>query len=285
MASTRTGRNALLRYPGGKSKALKAILGTLQRHFESEGWDAEYREPFFGGGSVGFGLLEECPQVRRAWFNDRDPAVCSVWETAARHPERLTNKLRDFVPNTEGFYDFKKELTSISAVGDLGNRIEAAFKKIACIRMSRSGYGTMGGPIGGRMQEGKDLIDARYKPEALADCIAQAAELLNSVETHHDVCSCLDFEQVIRAPGKMVVYLDPPYFKQGPKLYQFSFTDDDHYRLADVLRRESRPWLLSYDTHPAISELYSDWAHVEVISLPYSNAGADRKDEFLISNR
>ena len=278
-------RNALLRYPGSKSRALKPILGVLRRYFETEGWDAEFREPFFGGGAVGFGLLGLCPIVRRAWFNDRDPAVCSVWKNVVRKPDRLEKKLRDFLPNTESFYVFKEELRSMYGVADLGDRLETAFKKIACIRMSMSGYGTMGGPMGGRKQQSKYGIDCRYNADGLAAYIAETGRLLGAVETHPDVCSCLDFEQVIRAPGKMVLYLDPPYFKQGPKLYQFSFNEDDHFRLAEVLRSESRPWLLSYDAHPVIDELYRGWANVEVITLSYSNAGAERKDEFLISNR
>src|SRR5947209_3810420 len=103
---SRNVRNALLRYPGSKSRALGTILGVLRRYFETEGWDAEYREPFFGGGSVGFGLLGQCPKVRRAWLNDRDPAVCSVWENVARKPDRLEEKLRDFTPDTQSFYVF-----------------------------------------------------------------------------------------------------------------------------------------------------------------------------------
>jgi site-specific DNA-adenine methylase len=36
------------------------------------GPDAEYREPFFGGGAVGLAFLNEHPG-RPAWLNDGDP--------------------------------------------------------------------------------------------------------------------------------------------------------------------------------------------------------------------
>jgi DNA adenine methylase len=286
MSDKHNARNALLRYPGSKTRALKTILGILRRYFESEGWDAEYREPFFGGGSVGFGLLGRCPQVRRAWFNDRDPAVCSVWESAARRADRLAGRLRDYSPDPDGFFAFRDELRAMAGVADLGDRLEAAFKKVACHRMSRSGYGTKGGLMGGIKQQGEWGVGCRYNADRLAAYISEAERLLGSVATHPDVCSCLDFEQVIRAPGKMVLYLDPPYFKQGPKLYQFSFSEDDHARLASVLRSESRPWLLSYDAHPAIDELYRGWARIEVIGVPYSNNSTRQEEpEYLISNR
>jgi DNA adenine methylase len=56
-------------------------------------------------------------------------------------------------------------------------------------------------------------------------------------------------------PGEAFFYLDPPYYKKGPQLYQFSFTDEDHISPAELLRRETRPWLLSYND-PVILELY-----------------------------
>ena len=51
-------------------------------------------------------------------------------------------------------------------------------------------------------------------------------------------------------PGKAVFYVDPPYYQARPALYQFSFVQEDHARLARLLRTETRPWLLSYDDHP-----------------------------------
>ena len=51
-----------LRYPGGKSKAVKNIL-PLVPYFE------EYREPFVGGGSVFLSLLQKYPE-KKYWIND-----------------------------------------------------------------------------------------------------------------------------------------------------------------------------------------------------------------------
>ena len=115
--------------------------------------------------------------------------------------------------------------------------------------------------------------------------IDRLSVLLNSVRTHREVCTCLDFEEVIRAPGDAVSYLDPPYFEKGNDLYQVGFTRDDHERLASVLRREERPWLVSYDTHPEIHRLYSGWAHLRQFVMTCTMNGTNKKREFLISNR
>ena len=275
-----------LRYAGGKTKALKPIVSILKSHFNTAGPNAEYREPFFGGGSVGLRLLQECPEIRRAWFNDRDPAICSVWECIAKRERDLLRMIEDFEPHVDHFYEFQEELRSLSCLADVGNRPDVAFKKIACHRMSYSGLGTKaGGPMGGRGQKGKYDVGCRYNAAAISKKAEEISTRMARVLTPDDFCTCLDFEQVVRAPGPMVLYLDPPYVEKGPELYQFSFTEGDHRRLAGVLRRESRPWLLSYDKHPLVDALYQGWAHVEDITIFYSGGGARHAVEYLIGNR
>ena len=38
---------------------------------------------------------------------------------------------------------------------------------------------------------------------------------------------------------------------------------DDHERLADLLRQTTHDWLLTYQDHPAVWELYEGWATIE----------------------
>jgi DNA adenine methylase len=55
----------------------------------------------------------------------------------------------------------------------------------------------------------------------------------------------------------MLLYLDPPFYAKAQTLYRLSFADSDHRRLADFVLGCAVPWLLSYDYHPAIEDLYS----------------------------
>jgi DNA adenine methylase len=58
-----------------------------------------------------------------------------------------------------------------------------------------------------------------------------------------------------------VLFLDPPYF--GDKnLYRYDFDGDDHERLADLLRQTPHDWLMTYEDHPAVWELYEGWATI-----------------------
>jgi hypothetical protein len=69
----------LLRYPGAKSRgALKeAIIDKLTGVVASNP-EAEFREPFFGSGSVGPILIEY--GVKQVWFNDRDPGISASFK-------------------------------------------------------------------------------------------------------------------------------------------------------------------------------------------------------------
>ena len=81
--------SGLIRYPGGKTKLLRVINSRLQRMFSEVGMTAEFREPFLGGGAVGLSLLAENQAIRRAWLNDRDPAMAALWDAVIQIPTSL----------------------------------------------------------------------------------------------------------------------------------------------------------------------------------------------------
>lgn len=112
--------SGLIRYPGGKAKLLKHINSRLQRMFVNLGTDVEFREPFFGAGSVGLSLLAANPGIKRAWLNDADPALASLWQTVIDNPtslhvfvEVLPEAMRLF-PKNDYYQDDTEVLRSIS---------------------------------------------------------------------------------------------------------------------------------------------------------------------------
>ena len=52
-----------LRYPGGKSRAIKILMPFFPQDFD------EFREPFFGGGSVGL-YLAQILGLKQIFVND-----------------------------------------------------------------------------------------------------------------------------------------------------------------------------------------------------------------------
>jgi len=274
----------IMRYPGGKGGQLEVITRRLKQQCHSK---MEFREPFFGAGAVGLHFIETNPEPHRFWFNDYDPCVSALWRVVATQREDLCSRIRNHVPGIWYFDFFKPRLEKISSAEDLANYIESgvAFMKLVLHQTSFSGLGTRsGGPLGGRHQSGDTRIDSRFNAAAICKKLEKAAAILSQVNTHPEICTCLDFEEVLRAPGDALFYVDPPYFKAGPGLYQFAFSENDHVRLADRLKSETRPWLLSYDDHHVVRDLYAGWAEIEVVQVRYSVSGAVRSQELLIRN-
>ena len=66
-----------LRYPGGKSRALKQILPLIPLNI------AEFREPFVGGGSVFFAIRSLFhSRIKTYWMNDINYDVFCFWRQA-----------------------------------------------------------------------------------------------------------------------------------------------------------------------------------------------------------
>lgn len=255
---------ALLRYPGGKSRLAAALLEILH---PEEG--IEFREPFFGGGSVSLQLLNRSPcSLRPFWINDVDPGVFSLWNAVLQDPEGLRGRILALEPTERAFTDARDLLLSgVAAPGtDLG------FAKLVANRLSYSGVAEMGGPL-------KD-IGCRWNAKRLAEEVL----FLHMRFAQRTRCTSLDFEEVLRAPGSCFIYLDPPYWEAGPQLYAKSFQREDHERLARVLRDVSQPWLLSYDDHPEIRRLY-DWAFIGEIATTHDMSNKGKKREIYVTPR
>ena len=64
-----------LRYPGGKSRALKKL-----NHFlpDLNGY-TEWREPFLGGGSMSIDITKRYPDLK-VWVNDLYYPVYNFWK-------------------------------------------------------------------------------------------------------------------------------------------------------------------------------------------------------------
>lgn len=69
----------------------------------------------------------------------------------------------------------------------------------------------------------------------------------------------LDLLERIEDEHGCSIYCDPPYLVKGAK-YVHDFTDDDHDRLAELLRRFRKTRVVvSYYDHPRLQDLYPGW--------------------------
>lgn len=77
-----------LRYPGGKSRAVK-LISTLIPEFD------EFREPFLGGGSVFVNAKQHFP-IKKFWVNDLYFELFKFWEMTQKDVDALTRKVYEW---------------------------------------------------------------------------------------------------------------------------------------------------------------------------------------------
>ena len=280
---------SFFRYPGGKSKLCRALCVNLHTQIAAD--TDEYREPFFGGGS-----LLDCLRIMRGtidkiWINDKDRALADLWTSVIRYPKPLQKKVAEFSPSTEAFYNFKKKLTANKSHSDTQRSIvQHGFMKLAIHQISYSGLGTKsGGPLGGREQASKYKVDCRWSPSYINRQIQEHHELFSRFQVREDRCTSYDFQELLDedCSKRMLVYLDPPYYVQGNSLYEEQFSEDDHRRLAKCLKSAKFRWTLSYDKCPEVMSLYEDWASIEKLDVTYSivtKKSASPRVELMIHN-
>ena len=266
-----------LRYPGAKRLLLPALRRLVQRPVDL------LVEPFAGGASVSLAFLDE-GLARRAVLGDADPLIAAFWAMAAYRPDELIARMRA-EPVTLERWDYWRSATP-------DDSLDLAVKALFLNRTSFSGilHGSAG-PIGGRAQSGKYLIGCRYGLEDLERRIHYVGALGRSGRIAAVVHG--DWQETLYSvPGarSVLVYADPPYVTKSEALYGTPFPAPAHEDLAVYLADAPFPWLLSYDDHLLIRDLYSRPGLGRYqIGHSYSATGArssaTRKTELIITDR
>lgn len=270
-----------LRYPGGKALLTAYVSGVLEENYLS---GCTLYEPFAGGASVSLDLLR-LGFVANAVMVERDPLVYAFWHSVFNETEALCRAVAA-CPVT---LDTWKELQPTRNVDDPN---EADFSLlqlgIAGLFFNRTNFsGIIGaGPIGGEAQASNYKIDCRFNKEKIIRQIELVAAFAPRVQIHFGDAILFLREQAEQiSSGFCFVYVDPPYYAQGRKLYRHSYVDADHVALAAFLRAQGYPWLLSYDDHPRIRELYGfNELQLQPIYLDYKVKSNRTARELVISN-
>lgn len=227
-----------LRYPGGKSRAVKIIL-PLVPDFEG------YREPMVGGGSILFALKQEYPE-RKYWINDKNTELYLFWKFCKENPTELISEIKKFkkkYPEGKKLYlELKK------GTGEL-NPIQRAARFFILNRISFSGLADSGG-------YSNQAYCNRFT-ESSVQRILPASKLLQGVKITN-----YDYGKVIREKGtKVFIFLDPPYYsKTQSKLYGKNgelHTIFNHDIFSKSVKKCKHKWLITYDDCSKVNKLFS----------------------------
>ncbi|MBE4916873.1 DNA adenine methylase, partial [Enterobacter cloacae complex sp. P4RS] len=233
-------RNATpLRYPGGKGK-LTEFLKDLIKINELEG--CTYVEPYAGGAGVALNLLFE-GVVSKIVLNDLNPSIHAFWHSVLYENDALCKLIAETQVNMDEWYKQKE----IQSSAQEHSQLTLGFSTFFLNRTNRSGI-INAGVIGGKEQTGKWKIHARYNKEALINRITKIGTLSDSISLYNKDAIVLLDETVPFLEGKILVYLDPPYYVKGQGLYQNFYQHDDHVNIANtVTNKLHSPWVVSYD--------------------------------------
>ena len=258
-----------LRYPGGKSRAVKKI-STLIPDFK------EFREPFVGGGSIFVYLKQKYPE-RKFWVNDLYKNLYHFWNYCKNNPKELIKQIllwkNEF---TNGKELHKYLLNNIDNFDD--SKKAAAF--FVFNRITFSGTTESGG-------FSNAAFTGRFTDSSI-ERVKQFSTILDNTKITN-----FDYQKVIEKPGEDVfIFLDPPYYSATKSaLYGKNgnfHKNFDHLRFAEVMKNCNHKWLLTYDNSEYIKELFS-FANISKWNLKYGMRNVSKNSnqngkELFISN-
>jgi len=263
-----------LRYPGGKVKLFPIFSRLIG---ENELYNRVYAEPYAGGAGLALKLLNH-GFVQQIELNDADPAIAAFWRSVIRRPNEFCRLIEGTDISVLEWRRQREIYNEGLSVGELSLGFAAYFLN----RTSRSGIIEGSGPIGGYSQESQWKIDARFNRK-------RQIEQIQTLSQHRDriQISCEDAKDFLKYRLKdlsKLIYLDPPYYVKGSKLYKNFYCHDDHVDISNLLRSSREGcWILSYDAAPEIVEIYRDFSPT-FYSLNYSAGSYGQGTEVIYSS-
>lgn len=265
-----------LRYPGGKSKYTGMFSETIESNNLAQ---CTFVEVFAGGAGAAVSLLLK-NRVKAIFLNDFDCAIYAFWDSILHHTEQFI-ELMHRTPVTVDEWRVQREVYNRPR----REKFALGFATFYLNRCNHAGILTAN-PIGGLDQSGIYGIDARFNKETAERKIREIARRRDRIKLFN--MDAIDFVRHLRQRHKnrkLLVYFDPPYFQKGQLLYLNHYKESDHAELRDHIVKCPFPWILSYDKHEEIVDLYDPYpVSIYQQDLRYSVATPSIGNELIISS-
>lgn len=267
-----------LRYPGGKSKAIKKLFENFP---DLEDYN-EYREPFLGGGSVAIAVTKKNPDMR-IWVNDLYWPLYNFWIHLRDRGDEMSNDLyavkqehndedkarklfensKDILKSQSDPYIMAKAFWIVNKCSFSGLTESSSFSKAAS-----NGNFTLQG-----------IEDLKYYSKLIKDW-----KITN-----------VSYENLLEPMPNGFVYLDPPYeissALYGRKGGMHKTFDHDLFAERCWNAGNNNHMAISYNDGESVKKRFAGWRQV-VFPLTYtmrSNSANYRKnqpkrDELLLVN-
>lgn len=264
-----------LRYPGGKSKIYDKVKRIVINNNLS---NLTYVEPFAGGFGVGIALLEE-GIISNAIINDYDKHVYHFWYAALNYTNDLINMIVE-TPLTLEERDTQKAIYS----NENSDVLHDGFATLFLNRVNFSGI-INGGPLGGFTQNGTYRLDCRFNKHEIIEKIKRLSKYSNQIEVLNYSANELIEATLKDRLNSLFFNLDPPYVKNGYRLYTNFFDEKDHVALSNIVKENllHSTWIMTYDDCPLVRSIYEGF-HMVGYGIQHNAGGSVWGKEVVITN-
>lgn len=286
---------SFLRYPGGKTRrsVQQTILSYAPQNY------IEYREPFVGGGGIFFSVKNNTDmfnRVQKTWINDINKDLISVYLAFRDDIDRFIEKCKSIKPAELG------ELESFPTKNSSGKKYNSRLMNVFYELLDNDSDAALRYFFINRtVWMGRVIFDPAkrsrmYFSNPSGWNIIKQEKRLRQISKYlaGTKITAGDYNDLLLESGEKVwIYCDPPYIKDTDlnshsKLYEHSFSMDDHLRFFDIVRKCNHKVAISYDDDKdgIIRELYKDF-NIYELKWIYSGNTKEIKEEgreLLITN-
>ncbi|MYE88891.1 DNA adenine methylase [Candidatus Poribacteria bacterium] len=262
-----------LRYPGGKRRLTPLIVRILMQNNLR---DIHYVEPFAGGGAIALALLFN-DFASTIHVNDLSRPVYSFWHSMVNNADELCHRIVSTEINMTEWYR-QKEIYNQRKTADL---LDLGFATFYLNRTNRSGI-IGGGVLGGKDQQGKWKLDARFNKNDLVERILKIKRHSERISVSNEDAIELLKKHNRNPINNAFYFIDPPYIARGRNLYFNNYETRDHLELQRHVLKLRAPWAVTYDYDGVRKEaLFKDQRKLE-FELSYSAQKKEKGKEILI---
>lgn len=251
--------NAIFGWIGGKRLLRQKISAFVpEQNNPVKRRKLKYYVEVFGG--VAWMLL-----FKERWFefevyNDYNSELTNLFQIVKFHPKEFIKQF-DFLPQSQNMFEY---FLNNETLTDIQRAVQTYFKYAYSFSSNGRSFS--------------------FKPGSRSSLMRKIDEL--AVRFDKVVISNMSYERIIPRFDRenVFLYLDPPYYEKE-YLYETKFLESNHIKLCELLKSFKGKFLLSYNDHPKIKELYTGFniKKLETLYSAFKNNSV-KTEEIIIMN-
>ena len=288
-----------LSYPGAKRKVINELLEVMPDGIE------DWREPFFGGGSVSIGFLQsdKAKDCKRFIVGDLYSEVWAFWVAIQKNPKLVEQYVNEY------FYKFCTTHDRAAVLDPRAEEFEHVYEQAIAEGKKFWDWSQLDDTVKNMdlyQRAARFYIVNHVSFSSMSDSGSLSKDGFmgfspKKFSNVYDVSKVIQRLEILNAPFQTTmanttegsfVFLDPPYIAQEKSgLYGKKGSTHKgfpHQELADMCKGLNCKWLMTIDDSIAARKLY-DGCMIEKFFIQYTMAGKRAEDalageELLISN-